>query len=93
MQEINNSVMSHTCILENRIKLTLSGVKDVGSFDEQNVIVETQLGRLTVRGENLRIGSLSTELGDTVIEGDIMSLIYSDTTRQAGSGFFSKVFR
>ena len=42
-------------ILENREKLTISGVLDVLSFDDQIVIVETDLGLLTVKGENLRI--------------------------------------
>lgn len=93
MPEINSKAMSHTCILENRKKLTVSGVKDVGSFDEQCVTMETQLGRLTVRGENLHIQSLSTELGDTSVEGDIISIVYSDSSKPSGTGFFSKVFK
>ena len=42
-------------ILENRSKLSISGVKDVFSFDDQIVILETNLGMLTIKGENLRI--------------------------------------
>ena len=42
-------------ILENRSKLSISGVLDVLSFDDQVVILETDLGLLTVKGENLRI--------------------------------------
>ena len=45
-------------ILENREKLTISGVLDVLSFDDQIVIVETELGLLTVKGENLRINNI-----------------------------------
>ena len=48
-------------ILENREKLTISGVLDVLSFDDQIVIVETELGLLTVKGENLRINKLSLD--------------------------------
>ena len=44
--------------LENREKLNISGVKDVLSFDDQMVILETELGLLTIKGENLRIQKL-----------------------------------
>ena len=42
-------------VLENREKLSISGVLDVLSFDDQIVIVETELGLLTIKGENLKI--------------------------------------
>ena len=48
-------------ILENRGKLSISGVLDVLSFDDQVVIVETELGLLTVKGENIRINKLSID--------------------------------
>ena len=48
-------------ILENREKLSISGVNDVLSFDDQVVMVETDLGLLTVKGENLKINKLSID--------------------------------
>ena len=51
----NNGNVIQNLILENREKLTITGVVDVLSFDDQIVIVETQLGLLTVKGEDLRI--------------------------------------
>lgn len=65
-------------ILENREKLNVSGVLDVLSFDDQIVIVETELGLLTVKGENIRINKLSLDTSEVVIEGEINSLGYSD---------------
>lgn len=65
-------------ILENREKLNVSGVLDVLSFDDQIVIVETELGLLTVKGENIRINKLSLDTSEVVIEGDINSLGYSN---------------
>ena len=55
----NNGNVIQNLILENREKLTITGVVDVLSFDDQIVIVETQLGLLTVKGEDLRINKLS----------------------------------
>ena len=84
--------MPHNIVLEDRKMLTISGVADVDSFDEETVIVFTDLGELTIRGTNLHINRLSGEVGELTVEGNIAALIYSDETPKSG-GFFSKVFR
>ena len=86
------NAMPHNLVLEDRRMLTVSGVSDVDSFDEETVIVFTDLGELTVRGKNLHINRLSVETGELTVEGNIAALIYSDETPKNG-GFFSKVFR
>lgn len=81
-------------ILENRSKLSISGVLDVFSFDDQVVILETELGLLTVKGENLRINKLSIDTSEVIIEGDIISLSYSDKEIDKKSGsLFGKIFK
>ena len=74
---INTGVIQNI-ILENRQKLSISGVLDVLSFDDQVVILETELGLLTVKGENIRINKLSIDTSEVIVEGDISSLNYSD---------------
>lgn len=86
------SAMPHNLVLEDRRLLTVSGVSDVDSFDEETVVVFTDLGELTVRGSNLHINRLSVEVGELTVEGNISALIYSDEAPKSG-GFFSKVFR
>ena len=83
--------MPHNLVLEDRKMLTVSGVSDVDSFDEQTVIVFTDMGELTVRGSNLHINRLSVEVGELTVEGNIAALIYSDEAPKNG-GFFSRVF-
>ena len=85
-------VMPHNIVLEDRKLLTVSGVSDVDSFDEETVVIFTDMGELTVRGANLHINRLSVEVGELTVEGDIYALIYSDESPKSG-GFFSKVFR
>ncbi len=82
----------HNIIMENRKNLTVSGVSDVDSFDEQAVVIFTDMGELTVHGSDLHIIKLSVDIGELTMEGNISSLSYSDETPRAG-GFFSKVFR
>ena len=62
---LNTSVIQNL-ILENRQKLSVSGVADVLSFDDQVVIIETELGLLTVKGENLRINKLSIDTSEVI---------------------------
>lgn len=81
-------------ILENREKLTITGVLDVLSFDDQIVILETELGLLTIKGENLRINKLSIDSEEVIIEGEIFNLGYTekDIDRKNGS-LFGKIFK
>lgn len=79
-------------VLEDRKKLTISGVSDVDSFDEQTVILFTELGELTVKGAELHINRLSLETGEVSVEGKIAALIYQDQ-QQKGGGFMGKLFR
>lgn len=81
-------------ILENRGKLSISGVLDVLSFDDQVVILETELGLLTVKGENIRINKLSIDTSEVIVEGDISYLAYSDKENEKAKGnFMSKIFK
>lgn len=92
---INNSTnVIQNIILENREKLSISGVLDVLSFDDQIVILETELGLLTVKGENLRINNLSLDTSEVVVDGEIYNLGYSEKENSQKSGsFFGKIFR
>lgn len=88
----NNEIQN--LILENRKKLTVSGVKDVLSFDDEVVVMETTLGLLNVKGDQLKINKLSIDTGDVIIEGEISSIGYSDhAKKEHDSGLLGKIFR
>lgn len=81
-------------VLENREKLSISGVLDVLSFDDQVVVVETELGLLNIKGDNLRINKLSLDTSEVVVEGNVYSLNYSDKNPdKKGSSIISKIFK
>ena len=84
--------MPHNVILEDRRNLTVSGVSDVDSFDEQNITVFTDMGELAVRGYNLHINKLNIETGELTLEGSIQSLSYADMHSRSG-GFFGRLFK
>jgi len=82
-------------ILENREKLSVSGVVDVESFNDECVIVDTELGILVIRGEDLHINKLNLDNSELIIGGDITSCEYDDreSGKSRGMGFFGKMFK
>lgn len=89
-----NTTVIQNLVLESREKLSISGVLDVLSFDDQVVIVETELGLLNVKGENLRINKLSIDTSEVVVEGEINSLNYSDKNPdKKSSSLLGKIFK
>ncbi len=92
VDEKNRAKLPHSLILENRKALTLTGVSDVDSFDEQAVVAYTDLGELTIKGQNLHISKLSLETGELTLDGEIYSMTYTEN-HSSGSGLLSKLFR
>jgi sporulation protein YabP len=80
-------------ILENREKLSISGVIDVESFNDECVVVETELGTLIVKGIDLHISKLNIDSSELGIEGEIISCEYSDRESRSRGGFFARMFR
>ena len=92
--QINNVIQN--IFMENREKLNVSGVKDVLSFDDQMVIVETELGLLTIKGENIRINKLSIDSSEISIDGHINTLNYSNAENggmKKSNNILGKIFK
>lgn len=74
----------HSLQLQERQKLTVTGVTEVVSFDEAAVVLHTQLGLLVVQGEGLQLKTLSVEGGQVAVEGQVSALVYQQQ-RSGGS--------
>lgn len=81
----------HQVVLEDREQLTISGVEEVESFDENSIILSTALGGLEVQGEGLHIEKLSLDRGDLKVEGTISALIYDENRGRSRGGFLSRL--
>ncbi len=88
----NRPEAPHHLILEGREQLSVSGVEEVESFDESQIVMYTSKGALIVRGEGLHIEKLSLDGGDLKVEGMVDSLSYEERQSERG-GFFSRLFR
>ena len=80
-----NRAMPHTVILEGREQMSVSGVVDVQSFDEEQVLLETVRGMLVVRGQGLHVERLQLEAGELIVQGEIGLMEYDDSVQPRGS--------
>lgn len=92
IEEKQTNIMQNI-ILENRKKLTLTGIKDVLSFDDEIVVVESELGLLNIKGNDLKVNKISVETGDVIIDGTIRAIEYSDKDINSKQGLMSKIFK
>jgi len=83
------SSVPHRLSLDNRAKLTLTGVEDVERFDETEIVMSTSAGALIIKGEELHIEKLSLDGGEIHVTGRVDSLTYE--ANHSTGGFFSRL--
>ena len=89
-----NPGMAHKIVLNNRNQGNLPGILDVISFDENTIVLDTDMGLLTIKGKDLHVNRLSLEKGEIDIEGRTDSLVYSaGGGAKSGESFFAKLFK
>lgn len=82
--------LPHKLTLNERRKLTMDGVTEVVSFDENAVVLRTGLGNLVIQGQGLQLKLLTPEGGNVAVEGHIISLVYEEPRQ--GGGWRSRLF-
>lgn len=81
--------LPHKLTLQQRENLTMTGVTEVVSFDENSVVLKTHLGTLFIQGEGLLLKTLSLEGGQVAVDGHISSLVYEEPR---ASGLLHRLF-
>ena len=74
----------HGLTLQQRQKLSVTGVTEVISFDEETVVLQTHLGLLVVQGTGLQLKTLSVDGGQVAVDGQVASLVYQDQSKGGG---------
>lgn len=78
MNKTDKVLTNQNIIMENREKVSVTGVIDIHSFDDELVIAQTDLGILTIKGDDLKMNKLNLENNELIIEGKIIAVAYSD---------------
>ena len=81
-----NLQLPHKLTLNERKQLTLTGATEVVSFDENTVVLRTNLGTLIVQGHNLQLKTLSLDGGQVAVDGEIAALVYEEPRNGRGLG-------
>ena len=94
-KKINSTIgVMQNIILENREKLNVTGINDILSFDDQIIILSTELGMLTIKGENLKINKLNIDESEIKEEGNINNISSSQSAEdKKNDSLSSKIFR
>ena len=89
-KEHNQSpALFHALHLEGRDRLSVTGVEDVSGFDENTVLLQTSLGELCIRGEELRVERIDLDAGALELRGTVAELHYDEPVR---GGLLSRLF-
>ena len=94
MEEKIGSNRQHKLILQNRGKGNITGICDVVSFDENAVVLDTDMGLLTIKGKELHVSRLTLEKGEAELEGQVNGILYSAVgSVEEEGGFLNRLFR
>lgn len=96
MEELtNNNKRPHKVILSGRKNCTINGVNDVLAFDNHEILLETEMGVLMVKGNEMHVGRLSLDKGEVDIDGSIDSLTYSEQSikMDKNESLFTRLFK
>lgn len=95
MEEKVSSGRLHRLVLSDRHAGSVTGVNDVVSFDENEIVLDTEMGLLTIRGKELHVKRLTLEKGELDLEGQVDSLNYSSNgaLKRSGESFFSRLLK
>ncbi len=88
------SFKEQNIVIQNREKTIVTGVEDILSFDDELVIMQTSLGMLTIKGQELKMNKLNLDNSELIIEGKTCAIAYSDAVDgNKKQGFMSKLFK
>lgn len=95
MDKIDNPIgISNTIAISERKSITITGVKKIESFDNEEFLLNTNLGAMLLSGENLEMVKLDTLDGNVSIKGKINSLTYLDANNKGKeTSLFTKLFK
>ncbi len=93
--EERQGVSNHKVSFVGRSNGIITGVKDVLSFDANEIILDTEMGMLMMKGMELHVTSLTVEKGEVKIDGRIDSLIYSEmhNGKKQAEGILARLFK
>ncbi len=86
-----NNTVKHNVNIKNREELEMSGIEEVITFNENKIILKSNLGRLDIKGEKLNIKKLNLDNQEIQISGYVNSFEYTD--KPVNKNIFKRLFK
>ena len=95
MTEERKNLGRHRLIIDDRESVSLTGITDVISFDEEQVVCDTLLGVVIIKGGDLHVSNLNVDSGELDIHGEINAITYEGNVTRGSkqSSFFGRIFK
>ena len=93
MTEGKVSFKNQNIFIEDRNRITITGVEQVESFNENTIILITVRGGMTIKGEGLSVGKLNLDEGNLKIDGIVNGIFYNDKDSSKKGNIIGKIFR
>ncbi|TMW69981.1 sporulation protein YabP [Alteribacter natronophilus] len=94
MGQSHKQQKDHNITMKGRKTLEITGVKQVESFDNEEFLLETEMGYLSIRGQHLQMKNLDVDEGNVSIQGRVDDLVYLEQGQgDKSKGFFGKLFK
>ena len=90
LMEAKSVEQPHRLTLDSRSRLSVTGVLEVESFDETEILLTSTRGPLSIRGQGLRLQQLSIDGGQVLVDGSVDAIVYEDDAPRGG--FFARLF-
>ncbi len=87
------NISNHNITIAERKNIVLSGIKKLNSFDDTEFFIDSTMGSILIKGNNLELVNLDTYSGKLSIKGKIISLTYLDDTKVKNDGLISRLFK
>ncbi len=93
MEVTNKEDLSQNIVLENRKKLEMTGINEVGDFNEEKITAFSTLGRIIIKGTNLHIEKFNNKTKELNVSGNFMELKYSESSKNKNKSFLNRLFK
>ncbi len=93
MEEIKKEDISQNIVLENRKKLEMTGINEVGDFNEEKITAFSTLGTIIIKGVGLHVEKFNNKTKELNVNGSIRELKYSENTKNKNKSFLSRLFK
>jgi len=92
-RKLQKDIQKCNILMEDRNRISVSGVEDVDTFDESGFIAITTAGALVVKGADLHISKLNVDTGELVVDGEFDSCVFNNSYSGKAGGFLARIFK